>query len=98
MLEGEPRAGQIEQDLIESSILILFGSCCVRMMTVLFAEALGEHCADQLARGDSSGPRAPLDSLQQLWRQSHRVWNLGHRTFLYPLAAYTPYTSMIPQT
>jgi hypothetical protein len=97
MLEGEPRAGQIEQDGIESSILILFGSCCVRMMTVLFAEALGEHCADQLARGDSPGSRYLLDSLRQLRRQSHRVWNLGHRTSLHLLAAYTPYTSMIPR-
>jgi hypothetical protein len=79
-------------------MLVRFGNGSVRMSAALSTEALGEHCADQLARGNSSSPRAPLDSLQQRWRQSHRVWNLRHRTSLHLLAAYTPYTSMIPQT
>jgi hypothetical protein len=83
--------------LIKGLRLFRFGGS-VRMSAALSAEALSEHCADQLARSNSSSSRAPLDSLQQLWRQSHRVWNLRQRTSLKLLAAYTPYTSMITQT
>jgi hypothetical protein len=97
VLKGEPRAGQVEENLIKSSILIRFARCSVGRSAALSAEALGEHCADQLARGNSSGTRRFLDSLQELRRQSHRVWNLGHRASLHLLAAYTPYTSIIPQ-
>jgi hypothetical protein len=63
VLEGEPRASQVEEDLIESSILTRFGGGSVRMGAALSTETLSEHRADQLARGNSPGPRASLDSL-----------------------------------
>jgi hypothetical protein len=44
----------------------------------------------------NAGCRIARLSLEHI--QSNRVRNLGHRTSLNLLAAYTPYTSMIPRT
>ena len=83
MLEREPGAGEIEQNLIEAGLLVRFAGSPVRMSAAISAEVLGEHCADQFARRNSSVPRHLLNPFQQLRRQADGIWNLRHRTALH---------------
>src|SRR5712692_7722869 len=68
MLEREPGAGEIEENLIESALRVRLAGRCVLLNAAFPAEALGEHSVDQFARRDSPLSRGLLDSLQQLRR------------------------------
>jgi hypothetical protein len=97
VLEDEPGACEIKKNLVEARLLIRFGRSSVGPVGAVCAESFSEHCANQFSRRDASLPRRALDSLKQLRRQPHRVWNLRHGIALHFLAAYMPYTPMNPQ-
>jgi len=96
MLEREPGAGEIEENLIEAWVLVGFVDRPAETRATISTEVLGEYCADQFARRNSSVARGFLNPFQQLRRQADGVWNLWHRGALQVWAAYTPYTAMNP--
>jgi hypothetical protein len=98
VLEREPSAGQIEENLVEAALLVRFAGQPILPSAVLSCEVLGEYCPDQLARRNSPVSRRLLDPLQQLRRQADGVWNFRHRTALNFFTAYTAYTPMNPRT
>lgn len=82
VLEREPDAGEIEENLIECALRVPLASRTVLLSAAISGEALREHSADQYARRNSSVSGRFLDPFQQLRRQAHRVWNLRHRLLL----------------
>ena len=77
VLEGEPGAAEIEQDLVESALLIGLSTGSVGPGGIA-AESVRERRADQSSCRDASLPSDLLDAFQQLRGQPHRVWNLRH--------------------
>jgi hypothetical protein len=68
MLESEPGAREIEENLVEAWVLVRLASRPVLLSPVISDEVLSEHSADQFARRNSSVPRGFLDPFQQLRR------------------------------
>jgi hypothetical protein len=68
VLEREPGAGEIEENLIEAWVLVRFVDRPAGVRAAISAETLGEHSADQFARRNSPVSRRLLDPFQQLRR------------------------------
>ena len=68
MLESEPGAREIEENLIKAWVLVRRAGRPVLLSAAISGEVLGEYCADQFARRNSSFPRLFLDPSQQLRR------------------------------
>jgi hypothetical protein len=83
VLEREPGAGDIKENLIEAWALVGFVDRPVETRVTISTEVFGEYCADQFARRNSSFLRGLLDPFQQLRRYADGVWNLRHRTALH---------------
>jgi len=97
-VEGEVRASQGDEDLIQSRYVIsirLVDPKSVR--DALPPSARRALRGPKTCRGDSSGPRHPLDSLTADWSLSHRVWNSRPFEYIHPLRRDNAVHFMIPQ-
>jgi hypothetical protein len=70
VLEREPGAREIEENLIEAWVLVRFVDRPAGVRAAISTEVLGEHSADEFARGNSPGPRYPLDSFEEFRRHA----------------------------